>query len=282
MNTKLKAALGVAGLAVATQAFGQVTFYEREDFRGRSFTTDERIGNLERYGFNDRASSAVVRDGQWQVCEDARFNGRCTVLGPGEYPSLAVMGLSNEISSVRRMERISSYDSPRYGYDATPTYNTAPSYNATPAYDYQRRADERLFEAPVTSVRAVVGPPEQRCWVERQEVVSDNSGGNVGGALIGGVLGGILGHQIGSGRGNTAATIGGAVAGAAIGNNVNRGQGGSTVSNQDVQRCASVPGNARPDYWDVTYSFRGQEHRVQMAAPPGPTVTVNRDGEPRY
>jgi uncharacterized protein YcfJ len=48
-----------------------------------------------------------------------------------------------------------------------------------------------------------------------------------------------------------------------------------------VQRCESRPSQARPEFWDVTYNFRGQEHRVQMTAPPGQTVTVNRDGEPR-
>jgi hypothetical protein len=31
----------------------------------------------------------------------------------------------------------------------------------------------------------------------------------------------------------------------------------------------------------VTYEFQGVEHRVQMNAPPGPTILVNRDGEPR-
>jgi uncharacterized protein YcfJ len=269
MNRKLRIALGVAGLVAATQAAGQVTFYERQDFRGRSFTTEDRIGNLERYGFNDRASSAVVRSGAWQVCEDARFNGRCVVLQPGEYPTLRAMGLGNEISSVRPMEGYSGYSD-----------NRAPIVaQGAPDQHYRRGRDERLYEAPVTSVRAVVGPPEQRCWVERQDVASGN-GANVPGAVIGGVLGGILGHQIGEGRGNTAATIGGAIAGAAVGGNVNRG-GGGTYS-QDVQRCDYVPTNAQPDYWDVTYNFRGQEHHVQLASPPGSTITVNRDGEPRY
>ena len=48
-----------------------------------------------------------------------------------------------------------------------------------------------------------------------------------------------------------------------------------------MQRCTSAPGQARPDYWDVTYNFRGQEYRVQMTTPPGEYVTVNRQGEPR-
>ena len=60
MKAILRAALAVAGVAIATQAFAQVTFYEREGFNGRSFTTEKQIGNFQRYGFNDRASSVVV------------------------------------------------------------------------------------------------------------------------------------------------------------------------------------------------------------------------------
>jgi uncharacterized protein YcfJ len=268
MNRKLQLALGAAGLAVAAAAAGQVTLYEGPAFRGQSFTADRPVWNLERLGFNDRASSAVVDNGQWQVCEDARFNGRCVVLQPGQYDSLRAMGLNNQISSVRPVD------------NAVSSYDNAPRY-AQGGYDHQRRDDERLFDARVTDVRAVVGPPEQRCWVERQDVVQDNGSANVPGAIIGGVIGGVLGHQIGAGRGNTAATIGGAVAGAAIGGNVNRGQGGENVYSQDVQRCANAPRDARPAYYDVTYDFRGMEHHVQMTSPPGPTITVNRDGEPR-
>jgi uncharacterized protein YcfJ len=256
----LRAALCVAGLLAATEAAAQVTFFAREGFRGPSITVDRRLGNLEREGFNDRASSAIVDGGQWQVCEDARFNGRCVVLQPGQYDSLRAMGLNNQVSSVRPVDRVAAYDN-RYDRDDR----------------WARRDGERLFEVPVTSVRAVVGPPQQRCWVERQDIAT--GGANVPGAVIGGVLGGILGHQIGEGRGNDVATIGGAIAGAAVGGNVNRGPDG--VVSRDVQRCDYVPSNATPDYWDVTYNFRGIEHRVQMSAPPGPTILVNRDGEPR-
>jgi hypothetical protein len=31
----------------------------------------------------------------------------------------------------------------------------------------------------------------------------------------------------------------------------------------------------------VTYDFRGQQHHMQLAKPPGATVTVNAQGEPR-
>jgi uncharacterized protein YcfJ len=126
-------------------------------------------------------------------------------------------------------------------------------------------------------VRAVVGPPEQRCWVERQQVERPDV--NVPGAIAGAVIGGILGHQIGAGSGRDVATGLGVVGGAALGANV--GRGGSQVYTQDVHRCGSVPGSSRPAYWDVTYAFRGAFHRVQMSAPPGPTIWVNAAGEPR-
>ncbi len=60
MNTVLKSALTAAGLAIATQAAAQITFYEGEGFQGRTFTTKKQVGNFERSGFNDRASSVVV------------------------------------------------------------------------------------------------------------------------------------------------------------------------------------------------------------------------------
>jgi len=269
MNATLKSALAVAGLALATQAAAQVTFYEREGFEGRSFTTQRQIGNFERWGFNDRASAVVVKRDRWEVCEDPRFSGRCVVLRPGRYPSLAAMGLNNRVSSVRTVSRNARVDDLRY----------APAPVAF--YDSQRRNNERLFEANVTSVRAVVGPPEQRCWVEREQVVVDQGGVNVPGALVGAVIGGVLGHQVGGGRGKDVATAGGAVAGAAVGANVGRGGVGTQVATQDVQRCVTTPSQARPEHWDVTYDFRGQEHRMQTTAPPGPTVTVNARGEPR-
>jgi uncharacterized protein YcfJ len=148
------------------------------------------------------------------------------------------------------------------------------------AYDYRRRENEPLYEAPVTSVRAVVGPPQQRCWIERQVVDTGSPGINVPGAVVGGVVGGILGHQIGSGRGRDFATGIGAVGGAVVGANVGRDAAG-TVYTQDVQRCANVSTTAPADYWDVTYNFRGYEHHVQTTSPPGRTILVNGQGEPR-
>ena len=247
----------------------QITFYEREDFDGRSFTTRDQIDNFERNGFNDRASSVVVVGESREVCEDARFGGRCVVLRPGRYPSLAAMGLNDRISSVRAVRATTRLDDNRYIPAPVGLYN------------YQRRDNERLYEARVVSVRAVVGTPEQRCWVEREQVIQDQNNANVPAAIAGAIIGGILGHQVGGGRGNDVATAGGAIAGAAVGANIGRDSGGQQVYSQNVQRCTSVPSQVRPDYWDVIYNFRGEEHRVQMTTPPGATVTVNEQGEPR-
>ena len=272
MNAKfakiVATALGIAGVALAPQAAAQLTLYEGENFHGRSFTANGDVNNLDHTGFNDRASSVIVDRGRWELCEHADFGGRCIVLQKGQYPSLAYAGLNNQVSSMRRVS-----GQPDAGYAPPPAPPPPPQ-----PYPYYTRYGEPLYQANVVAVRAVVGPPEQRCWVEQQQV-SSGGGPNVGGAVIGGILGGVLGHQIGSGRGNDVATAVGAVTGAAVGANVNRS--GPQTYTQDVQHCAAVPNSAQPSYWDVTYVFRGATHRAQLAFAPGPTITVNGRGEPR-
>ncbi len=269
MNRQLKIALSVIALVVSAQAAAQVTFYEGEGFRGRVFATDRQVKNFNRSGYNDRASSVIVERGNWEVCADARFSGRSVVLRPGSYDSLSRMGLNNRISSVRQVDSRRSYDNE----DREPL--------ASPNYDYRRRPNERMYEARDTSVHAVMGSPEQRCWTEREQVSGSGRGNaNVGGAIAGAVSGGILGHQVGSGRGNDIATVGGAVAGGAIGANVGRNKSNDAYG-RDVRRCETVASDSTPQYWDVTYEYRGQNHRVQMTDAPGRTISVNRNGEPR-
>ena len=262
MRTLLKIPIGLAAITLAAHAGAEITFYQGDGFRGRGFTVDGTVSNFDKTGFNDRTRSAIVNSGRWEACEDADFRGRCVVLRPGSYESLEGMGMSQRISSVRPAGRDAHYSEPQ------PL--------AAPTYNYYQRPRERLYEASVTSVHAVGGTAEQRCWVERQQV-ADSGGANVPGAVVGAVIGGILGHQVGGGRGKDVATAGGAVAGAAIG--ANAGRDGNTYE-RDVQRCANTSG-FRPAYWDVTYQFEGIEHRVQLSAPPGSTISVNGDGEPR-
>ncbi len=247
----------------------QVMFYETEGFQGRTFSVDQPVEDFSRVGFNDRASSVIVLGQRWEVCVDSRFRGQCMVLNPGRYNSLASMGMNDRISSVRAIDWNTRVEGRRF----------APAPVA--AYDSRKRNEEQLFEANVTSARAVVGPAEQRCWMEREEVAATRGEPNVGGAVVGALLGGILGHQVGGGIGKDIATVGGVVAGAAVGANVGRNNSGQPATSREVQRCAAQPTNAAPAFWDVSYNFRGIEHRAQMTAAPGTTITVNAAGEPR-
>ncbi len=271
MNTFTKRALVIGALLATGQAMAQINFYEGEGYRGRVFSTQNAVPDFTRVGYNDAASSVVVDRGRWLVCEDIRFQGNCVILRPGSYDSLRAMGFNNRVSSVRPAgnSRNARYDMP----DPTPE----------PANAWRRRANERVYEAPITSVRAVVGPPNQRCWVERQAVAEPARPANsVGGMVLGGLIGGILGHQVGGGSGKDIATVVGAGAGAYAGNQVGKNYGGGTVqSTRDVQKCENVA-NPTPAYYDVTYNYRGTEHSVQMAtAPTGQTIPVNARGEPR-
>jgi uncharacterized protein YcfJ len=274
LNDRISSVRSVSASALTDQTRyaavpeARVTFYENRRFDGRSFTTSTQVADFQRFGFNDRASSVEVHGERWEVCEDARFRGRCVVLRPGAYPSLASMGLNDRVSSVREVDRHAYIDDNRY----------APSAVSPP--DYRRRNNERIYEANVTSVRAVLATPEQRCWIEREEVTSERSGVNIPGTVIGAIIGGILGHQVGGGSGQDIATVGGVIAGGAVGANVGRGSNEQPRA-QDIQRCENLPSQARPEFWDVTYNFRGVEHRVQRTNPPGSTVSVNERGEPR-
>ena len=80
---------------------GELTFYTRDDFAGRSLTVRNGAADLRERDFNDTVQSVRVRSGYWEVCEDVHFRGRCRTLGPGDYASLE--RLSNRISSVREV-----------------------------------------------------------------------------------------------------------------------------------------------------------------------------------
>lgn len=267
MNLKLTAVMGLSALALAATAGAQITFYEGEGFRGRAFTTNRQQRDFQRAGFNDRASSVIVDRGLWEVCENPRFQGKCVFLRAGSYDSLRRMGMNDRVSSMREVD-----NRRRTAWD-----NNGPEPLAAPNYDYRRRANERVYQARVISAHAVLGPPDERCWIERDQYDSGRRDDkNVGGAIVGAILGGVLGHQIGGGRTRDAATVGGAAAGAIIGSNVGR----DGYGDRDIRRCETIP-SGPADYWDVTYEHERVQHRVQMSSPPGVTIIVNRRGEPR-
>jgi uncharacterized protein YcfJ len=264
-HTARAVALLGAGWLLLSPASAQLTVYEHANFEGRQFTTTGAVTDLRHRGLNDRASAAVVAGSRsWELCDDAGFSGRCRVLRPGQYPSLDAMGLNDRVSSARALPRNTSVETDRY----------APEPRVK--NDYRRRPGERLVQAPVTAVVAVYPEPDRNCRWDGDRQTSDERGTNVPGALLGAVIGGILGHQIGGGAGRDLATAGGAIAGAVVGS-----RSGSRGEAEPLRSCEDLGRAAAPIYWDVTYSHRSTLHRVQMTRPPGATITVNRQGEPR-
>jgi hypothetical protein len=80
---------------------GDIELFADADFKGRVFGSKRDVANLGPTDFNDRASSVIVNSGQWELCTDGQYGGRCSVFGPGRYPGLG--GLANQISSLRRI-----------------------------------------------------------------------------------------------------------------------------------------------------------------------------------
>lgn len=262
----LKTSMIAAAISLmSAHAFAQITFYEHDDFRGRTFTTQGSITNFQRTGFNDRASSVMVGRGRWEVCDDSSFRGECVVLRPGNYRSLADMGINDRLSSVRPANKRRSRD-----------LHLPDPMSGSP-YEYRLRANEPIYQARVNSVRAVIGASDERCWIEREQVSQRGGKPSVERGIVGALLGGVLGHQIGGGRGRDAATVGGVVAGAVIGANSGRDRYTTT---RDVRRCETA-GNGEPDYWDIGYIYGGEQHYAQMQYAPGATISVNQRGEPR-
>ncbi len=101
----MKPTLLVAAMLVAasTASAAELTLFENDNFNGQRVVADDAIQNLASSGFNDRASSAIIREGTWQLCDDAYFRGRCVTLNPGRYPSLGQMGLNDRVSSAREI-----------------------------------------------------------------------------------------------------------------------------------------------------------------------------------
>jgi hypothetical protein len=112
----LRGTLALAVLAASSlAAAGEITLYEHDNFGGRTFHAVDVIENLANSGFNDIASSVVVRSGTWQVCDDAYFRGHCVTLRPGSYPSLGQMGLNDRVSSARDLSAWGAPPGPSQG-----------------------------------------------------------------------------------------------------------------------------------------------------------------------
>jgi hypothetical protein len=79
-----------------------IVLYASKDYLGPSHAVDRPRADLRVESLQAEATSAVIANGQWELCEDTDFRGRCVTLGPGKYPSLGDLGLKYGASSVRR------------------------------------------------------------------------------------------------------------------------------------------------------------------------------------
>lgn len=102
--TSLRIAVGALLVIGSSAAMAQeIVLFQGENYSGPRYSATSSVQDLARVGFNDRASSATIRGGSWQLCTDAYFRGQCTTLSPGSYPSLNAMGIGNQVSSLREI-----------------------------------------------------------------------------------------------------------------------------------------------------------------------------------
>lgn len=78
-----------------------VSLFSQRGFGGARVDVQNEVRTLVNVDFNDQASSVIINDGRWELCDDADFRGKCIVLGEGRYDDLRDM--NNRISSLRRV-----------------------------------------------------------------------------------------------------------------------------------------------------------------------------------
>ncbi|CAN5135634.1 hypothetical protein BH11PSE11_BH11PSE11_05100 [soil metagenome] len=292
MNKKLNYVLGVAALALAAQASAQIRFYEGEGFSGRSLSTDKQIWNLDRSGFNDRISSIVVERGRWEVCQDARFEGRCVVLRRGSYDSLRDMGMNNRISSVRPAD-----ESRRYRNEiAVPVVVPAPVYESrrrdsptiviqtpsAPVYESRRHDGPPQVvisapPAPIVEQRRREAPPQVVVTTQAPAPVVEQRRREATPPVV--VVTPAPAPVVEQRRREAPPVVVAPAPAPAAAPIVveTRRRVAEPLFPAELRSVQAVPGRA--NLWEVSYSFRGVEHLIRTSTPPGPTVMVNESGE---
>jgi hypothetical protein len=78
-----------------------VELFDGPDFSGRIVRIHGDTPSLYRRGFDDQASSMVIREGTWQICTSEGYDGLCRTFQPGDYADLR--RFDNRIASLRRV-----------------------------------------------------------------------------------------------------------------------------------------------------------------------------------
>lgn len=80
---------------------GDILMFEDTGYQGRVYEVVGDIADLGMVKFNDKASSIKIVRGQWEICEHANYQGRCSRLD-ADQPVLP-REWNDAISSIRRV-----------------------------------------------------------------------------------------------------------------------------------------------------------------------------------
>ena len=92
------------GTEAQAQRKPQIILYQEDNFRGAELTLDGPAPELDRYRFDDRASSVRVVSGTWELCDKDRYGGRCVTVDR-DVNKLNSLVMDDRTSSVRPVER---------------------------------------------------------------------------------------------------------------------------------------------------------------------------------
>lgn len=79
-----------------------ITLFDSQGMTGRSVVLNGPVANFDDIRFNDRANSAIVARGTWQICTDANFSSNCETFRPGRYDNIG--GVTGRASSARPID----------------------------------------------------------------------------------------------------------------------------------------------------------------------------------
>lgn len=96
--------LTVTNVSAKTQASGvvkDVTLWDGTNLQGASFASNKGVADLSKVGFNNRASSIAVNNGQkWRFYKHKNFKGEFIEIGPDEARG-NIGKFNNQVSSFR-------------------------------------------------------------------------------------------------------------------------------------------------------------------------------------
>jgi hypothetical protein len=82
-------------------AVKDVTLWSKKNRQGSSFESDKGVPDLSQVGFDDKASSIAVNNGQkWRFYKDKNFQGEFIEIGPNDF-SGHLGHLNNQVSSFK-------------------------------------------------------------------------------------------------------------------------------------------------------------------------------------